>query len=57
MRLKQLRKAKYSILASIFHILKKFFLTEPHTYLCNTTGKSHDFLISCCESGHTFQKM
>ena len=57
MRLKQLRKAKYSILASIFHILKNFFLTEPHTYLCNTTGKSHDFLISCCESGHTFQKM
>ena len=40
MTLKQLRKAKYSILASIFHIFKIFFLTEPHTYLCNTTGKS-----------------
>ena len=32
MRLQQLRKAKYSILASILHIFQKKFLTEHHTY-------------------------
>ena len=35
-RLQQLRKAKYSMLASILHIFKKLFLTEPHANLCNT---------------------
>ena len=32
MRLQQLRKAKYLILASILHIFQKKFLTEHHTY-------------------------
>ena len=57
MRLKQLRKAKYWILASILHISYRFFLTESFTYLYNTMGKSHDFLISCFESWHTSQKI
>ena len=35
-RLQLLRKAIYSILASILHIFQKKFLTEPHTYLYNT---------------------
>ena len=56
-RLQQLRKAKYSILASISHIFQKYFVTEPHTYLCNTLCKSHDFRISCIESGHIFQRI
>ena len=51
-RLQQLRMAKYSILASILHIFEK-----PHNYLCNTLCKSRDFLISCFESGHIFQKL
>ena len=32
-RLQQLRKGKYSILASIF---QNIFLTDPYTYLHNT---------------------
>ena len=52
-RFEQLRKAKYSILASISHICQK---KEPHTYLYNTLCKSHDFLISCFESGNIFKK-
>ena len=44
-RLQQLRKTKYSILATILHIFLFFFLTEPHTYLYNTLYKSRDFLI------------
>ena len=52
----QLRKAKNSILASISHIFQKFFFTEPHTHFYNTLCKSHDFLISCFESGHIFKK-
>ena len=56
-RLQKLRKAKYSILASILHIFQKIFLTELHTYLYKKTlFKSHDFLISCFESGHIFQE-
>ena len=43
--LQQLRKAKYSILASTSHIFHKTFLTEPYTYLYNALCKSHDFLI------------
>ena len=35
-RLPQLRKEKYSILASMLHIFLNFFLTEPHTYFYNT---------------------
>ena len=35
-RLQQLKKAKYWILASISHIFHKNFLTEPHIYLYNT---------------------
>ena len=31
-RLQLLRKAKYSILASISHIFQTIFLTELHTY-------------------------
>ena len=57
MRLQQLRKAKYSILASILQIFNFFFLTEPHTYLYNTWRKSHGFLISCFKFGNIFQKM
>ena len=57
MRIKQLTKAKYSILASILHIFLKKFLTESHTYLHSTMSKSHDFLISCFESGRIFQKL
>ena len=57
-RLQQLRKAKYSILASsILHIFQLFFLTEVHTYLYNTLGKSHGFLISYFESGNISQKI
>ena len=52
----QLRKTKCSTLTSILHILK-IFLTEPQTNWNNTLCKSHNFLISCFESGHTFQKM
>ena len=44
-RLQQLRKTKYSILATILHIFLFFFLTEPQTYLYNTLYKSRDFLI------------
>ena len=33
-RIQQFRKAKYSLLASVLHIVQRFFLTEPHTYLC-----------------------
>ena len=52
-RLQQLRRAKYSILASILHIfLFSFFLTEPHIYLYNTLCKSHGFFMSCFESGN-----
>ena len=54
--LQQLRKAKYSILASILHIFQQNFLTEPHTYLCNTLRKSHGFLKSCFEYGKISQK-
>ena len=57
LRLQQLRKAKYSILASILHIFEKHFLTEPHTYLHNTLRKSYGFLISCFESGNFFRIM
>ena len=32
-RLQQLRKAKYSILALILQIFQNVFLTEHHTYL------------------------
>ena len=56
-RLQQLGKAKYLLLRSILLIFQKSFLTETHTYLCNTLFKSHDFLISCFESGHIFQNM
>ena len=35
-RLQLLRKATYSILASILHIFQKKILREPHTYLYNT---------------------
>ena len=56
-RLQQLRKIKYSILASILHIFQNFFLAEPHTHLHNALCKSHDFLIFCFESWHTFQKL
>ena len=56
-RLQQLRMAKYSILASILHIFEKKILSEPHNYLYNTLCKSRDFLISCFESGHIFQKL
>ena len=56
-RLLQLRKAKYSILASISHIFQKKFLTKPHTYVNNTLCKSHDFLISCFESRQIFQEI
>ena len=55
-RLQKLKKEKYSILASIIHF-QNLFLTEPHTCCYNTLHKSHDFLISCFESGHTFQKI
>ena len=54
MRSEQLRKVKYSILATILPIF--LFLTEPHTYLYNTLCKSHDFLIFCFEPGSLFQK-
>ena len=40
-RLQQWIKVKYSVLAPTLYI---FFLTESHTYLCNTLCKSHDFL-------------
>ena len=56
-RLQQLTKVKYSILASILDIFQNFFLTEPHTYLYNTMCKSHSFIISCFESGKTSQKI
>ena len=56
-RLQQLRKAKCSILASISDIFQKNFLTEPHTCLYSTLCKSHDFLISCFQSGHIFSKV
>ena len=56
-RLQQLRKAKYSISASILHIFQFFFLTEPYIYLQNILCKSHGLLISCFESGNIFQKM
>ena len=57
-RLQQLRKAKYSILvSSILHIFQLFFLTEVHTYLYNTLGKSHGFLICCFEYGNISQKL
>ena len=39
-RLQQLRKAKYSILAPILPIFQNFFLTESHTYLYNTLCQS-----------------
>ena len=35
----------------------KMFLTEPHTYLYNTLCTSHDFCLSCFESGHISQKI
>ena len=57
-RLQQLRKAKYSILASI-SFFKNLFLQirlYNHTYLYNTVNKSHNFLMSSFESGHIFQK-
>ena len=54
-RLQQLRKIKYSILASVLHIFDNFFLAEPHTHLHNTLCKSHDFLVFCFESWHIFQ--
>ena len=54
-RLQQLRKAKYSILASILHILQNIF-TEPHNYLNNTLCNVHYFLISCFEFGHILKK-
>ena len=56
MQLQQLRKAKFSILASISHIFQNLLLTEPHTYLYNELYKSHGFLISCFESGNILQK-
>ena len=55
MRLQQLRKAKYSILAS--KEKKAFFLKEGHAYLYNNLCKSHSSLISCFESGNIFKKM
>ena len=55
-RLQQLRKAKYSISASILHILQNIF-TEPRNYLNNTLCNVHDFRISCSEFGHIFEKM
>ena len=54
-RLQQLRKIKYSILASVLHIFHNFFLAEPHTHLHNTLCKSHDFLVFCFESWHIVQ--
>ena len=45
-RLQQLRKAKYLLLASVLHIFQIFFLRAYHTFLCNTLCKSHAFLIS-----------
>ena len=56
-RLQQLIKAKYSILASICTFFFFFFLTEPYIYLRNTLCNSHGFLISCFESGNMFQEM
>ena len=47
---KHLKKAKYSILASILDIFENIFLTEPRIYFYNTLCKSHGFLISCFES-------
>ena len=55
--LQQLRKAKYSILASILHKFQFFFLAEPHTYFCNTICKSHVFFISSFECGNISQKI
>ena len=54
-RLQQLRKAKYSILASILHIFQKKYLKELYIYLFNTLCKSHSFLISYFESGNIFK--
>ena len=55
-RLKQLSKAKYSILASILHIFQKNFL-QSIIPTCTIHCKSHDFLISCFKSRHIFQNI
>ena len=56
MRLQQERNSKYLVLASILHIFQFFFLVDPHTYLYNTLCRSHNFPLSCLESGNIFQK-
>ena len=38
------------------HIFQFFFLVDPHTYLYNTLCRSHNFPLSCLESGNIFQK-
>ena len=55
-RLQQLRKAKYSILASILHIFNSFYL-QSLIPTCRIHCNSHGFFISCFESGKIFQKM
>ena len=35
-RLQQVGKSKYSILASMVHIFQNIFLTQSYTYLYNT---------------------
>ena len=48
-KLQQLRKAKYSILGLILHIVQIFFLTETHTYFCNTLCKNREKSFKKCE--------
>ena len=50
-RLPQLRKEKYSILASMLHIFLKFLSYRASYLLLQYFG----FLISCFESGNIFQ--
>ena len=50
-----IKKCEIFKLAPILHIFRNFFLTESHTYFC-TLCKSNDFILSCFESRHIFQK-
>ena len=55
---KTIKKGKIfniSILASTLHTKKE--VLQSHIPTCTIHCKSHDFLISCFESGHIFQKM
>ena len=54
--LQQLRKKRIFNTSLNIALFSFFFLTEPHTYLCNTPWKCHGFLISCFEYGKILQK-